>query len=143
MSDDAPLLQDIEQHSRDQDVQAERSFVTMNIGFVAGVIPRARMAAFERILWRTLRGNLYMNQSEIEQPIIDPETNEGTSKNVFVIFAHGQEIVAKIRKISESLGANVYSVDDNSELRRDQIRSVNSELDDLASVLSNTTNTLS
>jgi V-type H+-transporting ATPase subunit a len=143
MSDDAPLLQDMEQHTQSHDVQAERSFVTMNIGFVAGVIPRARMAAFERILWRTLRGNLYMNQSEIEQPIIDPETNEGTSKNVFVIFAHGQEIVAKIRKISESLGANVYSVDDNSELRRDQIHSVNSELDDLASVLSNTTNTLS
>jgi V-type H+-transporting ATPase subunit a len=143
LSDDAPLLQDVEQHTQSHDVQAERSFVTMNIGFVAGVIPRARMAAFERILWRTLRGNLYMNQSEIEQPIIDPETNEGTSKNVFVIFAHGQEIVAKIRKISESLGANVYSVDDNSELRRDQIHAVNSELDDLASVLSNTTNTLS
>jgi V-type H+-transporting ATPase subunit a len=115
----------------------------MNIGFVAGVIPRERIAAFERILWRTLRGNLYMNQSEIDEPIIDPETNEGVSKNVYVIFAHGKEIIAKIRRISESLGANLYGVDENSELRRDQIHDVNTRLSDLSNVLKNTEQTLS
>lgn len=114
----------------------------MNIGFVAGVIPRGRIAAFERILWRTLRGNLYMNQSEIPKPLIDPTNNEEVHKNVFVIFAHGKEIIAKIRKISESLGADLYSVDENSELRRDQIHEVNTRLSDLASVLRNTKNTL-
>jgi V-type H+-transporting ATPase subunit a len=114
----------------------------MNIGFVAGVIPRERLAAFERILWRTLRGNLYMNQSEIPEPLINPETNEETHKNVFVIFAHGKEIIAKIRKISESLGADLYSVDENSDLRRDQLHEVNARLSDLDSVLRNTKNTL-
>lgn len=114
----------------------------MNIGFVAGVIPRGRIAAFERILWRTLRGNLYMNQSEIPKPLIDPVNNEEVHKNVFVIFAHGKEVIAKIRKISESLGADLYSVDENSELRRDQIHEVNTRLSDLASVLRNTKNTL-
>ena len=114
----------------------------MNIGFVAGVIPRSRIAAFERILWRTLRGNLYMNQSEIPKPIIDPANNEEIHKNVFVIFAHGKEIIAKIRKISESLGADLYSVDENSELRRDQVHEVNTRLSDLASVLRNTKQTL-
>jgi V-type H+-transporting ATPase subunit a len=139
--DDAPLLRDVEQNGQG-DTGAERSFTTMNIGFVAGVIPRERMGAFERILWRTLRGNLYMNQSEIPEPIINPENNEETSKNVFIIFAHGKEIIAKIRKISESLGADLYSVDENSELRRDQIREVNTRLSDLASVLKNTESTL-
>lgn len=114
----------------------------MNIGFVSGVIPRERIAAFERILWRTLRGNLYMNQSEIPEPIVNPENNEETHKNVFIIFAHGKEIIAKIRKISESMGADLYSVDENSELRRDQIREVNSRLSDLSSVLKNTKSTL-
>jgi V-type H+-transporting ATPase subunit a len=140
-NDDAPLLQDVEHHGQGE-AAGDRSFSVMNIGFVAGVIPRERIASFERILWRTLRGNLYMNQSEIPEPIINPENNEEVSKNVFIIFAHGKEIIAKIRKISESLGADLYSVDENSELRRDQIREVNTRLSDLASVLRNTKSTL-
>ncbi|KAI9726473.1 MAG: H(+)-transporting V0 sector ATPase subunit a [Chrysothrix sp. TS-e1954] len=140
--DDAPLLQDVEQHGPNGDATGGRSFSVMNIGFVSGVIPRERIAAFERILWRTLRGNLYMNQSEIPEPIVNPENNEETHKNVFVIFAHGKEIVAKIRKISESLGADLYSVDENGELRREQAQEVNTRLDDLRNVLQNTKQTL-
>ncbi|KAI0205455.1 V-type ATPase, V0 complex, 116kDa subunit family [Astrocystis sublimbata] len=138
--DDAPLLQDVEQHNQAGDV--ERSFSGMNIGFVAGVINRERVAAFERILWRTLRGNLYMNQSEIPEPLIDPSNNEAIRKNVFVIFAHGKEILAKIRKISESMGAEVYSVDENTDLRRDQMHEVNARLNDVQNVLQNTQQTL-
>jgi V-type H+-transporting ATPase subunit a len=141
-NDNAPLLQDVEQHPTGQNGDAERSFSVMNIGFVAGVIPRDRVAAFERILWRTLRGNLYMNQSEIPEPLMDPTNNETVNKNVFVIFAHGKELIAKIRKISESLGADLYSVDENSDLRRDQIHEVNTRLSDLGSVLRNTKQTL-
>lgn len=139
-SDDAPLLRDIEQQANGS---AEgQSFSVMNIGFVAGVIPRERMAAFERILWRTLRGNLYMNQSEIPDALVDPEKNEEVNKNVFVIFAHGKEIIAKIRKISESLGADIYTVDESGELRREQVHEVNSRLQDLSNVLGNTKRTL-
>ncbi|KAK3624467.1 H(+)-transporting V0 sector ATPase subunit a [Elasticomyces elasticus] len=143
-SDDAPLLRDVEQANGSTEAGSgiQQSFSVMNIGFVAGVIPRERMGAFERILWRTLRGNLYMNQSEIPDAIIDPEKNEEVHKNVFVIFAHGKEIIAKIRKISESLGADIYNVDENSELRRDQIHEVNSRLQDLSQVLGNTKRTL-
>lgn len=137
--DDAPLLQDVEQHTNNPDAS---SFSVMNIGFVAGVIPRDRVAAFERILWRTLRGNLYMNQTEIPEPLIDPSNNEPINKNVFVIFAHGKEILAKIRKISESMGAEVYNVDENSDLRRDQIHEVNARLNDVQNVLRNTQQTL-
>ena len=83
-----------------------------------------------------------MNQSEIPEPILDPTNNEETHKNVFVIFAHGKEIIAKIRKISVSLGADLYSVDENSEMRRDQIHEVNTRLNDLKNVLGNTQRTL-
>jgi len=138
--DDAPLLQDVEHNHSAPDV--ERSFSGMNIGFVAGVIARDRVAAFERILWRTLRGNLYMNQAEIPEPLIDPSNNEPVQKNVFVIFAHGKEILAKIRKISESMGAEVYNVDENSDLRRDQVHEVNNRLNDVQNVLRNTQQTL-
>ncbi|KAI1867213.1 uncharacterized protein JN550_007265 [Neoarthrinium moseri] len=138
--DDAPLLQDVEQHNQAPDV--DRSFSGMNIGFVAGVIPRDRVGPFERILWRTLRGNLYMNQSEIPEPLVDPTTNETVHKNVFVIFAHGKEILAKIRKISESMGAEMYKVDEDANERRDQVHEVNTRLNDLQNVLRNTQQTL-
>ncbi|KAL4762966.1 H(+)-transporting V0 sector ATPase subunit a [Aspergillus foveolatus] len=144
-NDEAPLLRDVEQQNHrgaNGDAQGQQSFLEMNIGFVSGVIPRDRIGAFERILWRTLRGNLYMNQAEIPDPIVDPTTNEETQKMVFVIFAHGKNIIAKIRKISESLGASLYSVDENSELRRDQIHEVNTRLSDVNNVLRNTKNTL-
>ncbi|KAL9059485.1 MAG: hypothetical protein Q9162_001183 [Coniocarpon cinnabarinum] len=141
--DDAPLLQDVEQNGPNGNAYgSDRAFSVMNIGFVAGVIPRDRIGSFERILWRTLRGNLYMNQSEIPEPIVNPENNEEVRKNVFVIFAHGKEIISKIRKISESLGADLYSVDENSEIRRDQVNEVNTRLSDLRSVLENTKRTL-
>ncbi|KAJ5482693.1 V-type proton ATPase subunit a [Penicillium diatomitis] len=144
-NDEAPLLRDVEHHApggTNGDAQGQQSFTEMNIGFVAGVIPRDRIGAFERILWRTLRGNLYMNQSEIPEVIIDPTNNEEIHKNVFVIFAHGKGILAKIRKISESLGASLYGVDENSELRRDQIHEVNTRLGDVSNVLRNTKSTL-
>ena len=144
--DDAPLLRDVEGgndgRQANGDVGQQQSFAVMNIGFVAGVIPRERLAAFERILWRTLRGNLYMNQSEIGEALVDPTDNTESYKNVFVIFAHGKEIIAKIRKISESLGADLYSVDENSDLRRDQLHEVNTRLSEIASVLRNTKNSL-
>ncbi|KAM6504560.1 H(+)-transporting V0 sector ATPase subunit a [Fusarium solani] len=137
---DAPLLSDLEQHSPAPDV--ERSYSGMKIDFVAGVISRDRVATFERILWRTLRGNLYMKQSEIPEPLTDPTNNEAVKRNVFLIFAHGKEIVAKIRKIAEYMGAEVYNVDENSDLRRDQIHAVNNRLEDVQSVLRNTQATL-
>jgi V-type H+-transporting ATPase subunit a len=144
-NDEAPLLRDVEhqvQRNQNGGAQGQQSFSVMNIDFITGVIPRDRIGAFERILWRTLRGNLYMNQSEIPEPIVDPTNNEQVQKNVFVIFTHGKEILAKIRKISESLGASLYLVDEDNELRRDQIHEVNTSLSDIESVLRNTKTTL-
>lgn len=139
--DTAPLLDnDVEQSVHQGGEQ--QSFSVMNIGFIAGAISRDRINAFERILWRTLRGNLYMNQSEMADKIADPQTGEEVDKNVFVIFAHGKEIVSKIRKISESLGADLYQVDEDANNRRDQILEVNQRIEDLNSVLQNTKLTL-
>jgi V-type H+-transporting ATPase subunit a len=106
--------------------------------FVTGVIPRAKMQTFERILWRALRGNLYLNYAEIDEPIIDPITDEELEKNVFIIFAHGRELLNKIRKISESLDATLYPLDANSDKRRENLEEITARIDDLQSVLKNT-----
>ncbi|CAO3649431.1 unnamed protein product [Cunninghamella blakesleeana] len=110
----------------------------LSIGFVTGVIQRSRLQTFERILWRALRGNLYMNSTEIDEPIIDIDNDdELVDKNVFAVFAHGQEVLNKIRKISESMGATLYNIDSSEDQRRDKLLETTSRIEDLNNVLSN------
>jgi hypothetical protein len=54
---------------------------------VAGVILRERLPAFERMLWRACRGNVFLRQAEIEDPLEDPLLGgDEVYKSVFVIF---------------------------------------------------------
>ncbi|KAL0094244.1 V-type ATPase, V0 complex, 116kDa subunit family [Phycomyces blakesleeanus] len=106
-------------------------------GHVTGVIERSKVATFERVLWRSLRGNLLMYSVEIDD---DPSNERSTEKNVFAIFAHGLQVVNKIRKISEGLGGTLYDVADEPDKRRDTIIDVVSRLEDLSTVLVNTEN---
>ncbi|CAH7672200.1 V-type ATPase, V0 complex, 116kDa subunit family [Phakopsora pachyrhizi] len=122
--------------------------------FVSGTIDRARMPTFERVLWRVLRGNLYLNWAEIDQPLTsstaalpasasqaDQAKAKAIRKVVFIIFAHGDELLSKIRKIAESMGANVVPVDPNSSIRENSLRDLNSRIEDITSVLYNTNET--
>lgn len=125
----------------DVEQQAYNDTANVNLGYVTGVIPRTRIQTFERVLWRSLRGNLFMNTAEIDEAIIDPDSDEVVQKNVFAIFAHGREILTKIKKISESLGATLYSIDDTADKRRDALLDITSRIEDLNSVLTNTNQT--
>ncbi len=108
---------------------------------MAGTIDRTRMATFERILWRVLRGNLYMNYAEIDEEFVDPTKEEVVRKNVFIIFAHGSELLGKIRKISESMGGTLYPIDSNADKREESLREVRSRIEDLRNVLYSTSAT--
>ncbi|CVL13276.1 uncharacterized protein FPRN_15222 [Fusarium proliferatum] len=72
--------------------------------------------------------------------IISRDRNKAIKRNVFLIFTHSKEIVTKIQKIpiAESIGGEVYNIDENSDLRRDQIHAVNNRLENVQSVLHNT-----
>lgn len=56
----APLLENAAEYGN---LPGESGFQGVELEFVAGTIERTRMPVFERILWRILRGNLYMNYS--------------------------------------------------------------------------------
>jgi V-type H+-transporting ATPase subunit a len=129
----APLLQ-----NDDQEGQYPGNSVSFDLEFVAGTIERTRMATFERVLWRVLRGNLYMNHTQIEEPFVDPNTLDEVRKDVFIVFGHGEALLAKIRKVAESMGATLYPIDSNADKRSDALRDVSGRLEDLQTVLYNT-----
>lgn len=55
-------------------VQEDNQNTTGRLGFVAGVIQRERVPAFERMLWRISRGNVFLRQAELDEPLEDPQT---------------------------------------------------------------------
>ena len=42
--------------------------------YVTGVINRDKYHAFERVMWRGTRGNVYMRNVDIDEPLKDPVT---------------------------------------------------------------------
>lgn len=74
----------------------------------------------------------------IDEPIRDPHTDELVKKTVFVVFAHGQQILDKVRRICESLGATIYPVDPSPAKRSEHQLEVAARIEDLNNVLYNT-----
>eukprot|EP01113_Clastostelium_recurvatum_P000805 TRINITY_DN1035_c0_g1_i7.p1 TRINITY_DN1035_c0_g1~~TRINITY_DN1035_c0_g1_i7.p1 ORF type:complete len:835 (-),score=318.82 TRINITY_DN1035_c0_g1_i7:212-2716(-) len=107
----------------------------VKLGFVTGVIARDKIPAFERVLWRATRGNLFMRQATVEQKLRDPVSGVEVEKNVFIIFFQGDRLQQKIKKICESFQANVYPSPDTTRERGELLNQVTHRLQDLEVVL--------
>lgn len=117
-------------------------FAEVESNFITGVIPREKVPILEKILWRVLRGNLLFKTTEIESKMYDSKAKEFVDKNSFIIFSHGELILSRIRKICESLDADLYSVNVDSKLRLNQQKQTNDKLTDITNVLETTNLTL-
>ena len=53
---------------------------------MTGVISRERVPAFERMLWRISRGNVFLRQTEIEIPLQDPNSVSLLSRENKIFF---------------------------------------------------------
>uniref|UniRef100_A0A4W3IB70 V-type proton ATPase subunit a n=1 Tax=Callorhinchus milii TaxID=7868 RepID=A0A4W3IB70_CALMI len=106
--------------------------------FIAGVIRRERIAAFERLLWRACRGNVYMKQSDMDVLLEDPTTLEPVQKSMFIVFFQGEQLRHKVKKICNGFHATMYPCPESAVERREMEAVVKSRIDDLTTVLNQT-----
>ncbi|KAK7939929.1 hypothetical protein WMY93_003255 [Mugilogobius chulae] len=110
----------------------------LRLGFVAGVIGRERIPTFERMLWRVCRGNVFLRQAEIEDPLEDPTTSDHVHKSVFIIFFQGDQLKNRVKKICEGFRATLYPCPETPQERKEMLAGVNARIDDLQMVLNQT-----
>lgn len=120
---DSPLL-------REQEMMVDPS-KQVRLGFISGLVPREKAMAFERILFRATRGNVFLKQAVLEYPVVDPASSQKVEKNVFVIFYSGDRARNKIVKICEAFGANCYSFSDDPEKQQQITEEVTARLAEL------------
>ncbi|XP_012522433.1 V-type proton ATPase 116 kDa subunit a1 isoform X4 [Monomorium pharaonis] len=108
------------------------------LSFVAGVILRERIPAFERMLWRACRGNVFLRQAEIETPLEDPSTGDQVYKSVFIIFFQGDQLKTRVKKICEGFRATLYPCPEAPADRREMAMGVMTRIEDLNTVLGQT-----
>uniref|UniRef100_A0AC35UCS9 V-type proton ATPase subunit a n=1 Tax=Rhabditophanes sp. KR3021 TaxID=114890 RepID=A0AC35UCS9_9BILA len=110
-----------------------------NFGFVCGVIERVRIPAFERLLWRACRGNVFLRQSEITEVMNDPLSGIQIKKTVFIIFFQGDQLKHRVKKICEGFRATLYPCPESPAERREMSIGVITRIEDLKTVLGQTT----
>lgn len=124
---EAPLLQD-------QELSGDSS-KPVKLGFLAGLVPREKSMAFERILFRATRGNVFLRQTAVEDPVTDPVSGEKTEKNVFVVFYAGEKVKARILKICDAFGANRYPFAEELGKQAQMISEVSGKLAELKTTI--------
>ncbi|CAI0382968.1 unnamed protein product [Linum tenue] len=107
----------------------------VKLGFVSGLVPRDKAMAFERILFRATRGNVFLKQSVVENPVIDPGSGEQVEKNVFIVFYSGERAKNKILKICEAYGANRYPFTEDLGKQFQMITEVSGRLAELKTTI--------
>ena len=103
-------LLDFLNDEEDEVVQHKAADMELRFSSLAGVVETTEKARFERMIFRTTRGNCYMRFAEIPQPIACPKSGELIKKSVFLVFFKSQAIGEKLVRICEAFGAHRYSL---------------------------------
>lgn len=108
---------------------------------IAGTIARDKVPILRKILWRTLRGNLYFNDIPIDEelPASTERKSDFVSKNVFIIYIHGEYLRARVRRIIQSLEGVIFdNIGANANSRLATLNELNLKIEDLSSVVEST-----
>ncbi|GJY96051.1 V-type proton ATPase subunit A3 [Tanacetum coccineum] len=124
---DSPLL-------LEQEMTSDSS-KQVKLGYVSGLVPRDKSIAFERILFRATRGNVFLKQESVEEAVIDPVSGQKVEKNVFIIFHSGERAKSKVLKICDAFGANRYPFTDDIGRQHQIITEVTGKLSELKTTI--------
>ncbi|KAL7986694.1 hypothetical protein Chor_012977 [Crotalus horridus] len=108
------------------------------LGFISGLVHRAKIEAFEKMLWRVCRGNTIVSYSEVEECLEDPDSGELTKWFVFLISYWGEQIGQKIKKICDCYHCHIYPYPSTPEERRAVMEGLQVRIQDLHIVLHKT-----
>lgn len=108
---------------------------------ISGVIARDKVPILRKILWRTLRGNLYFNDIAIDEllPVSTARKSELVQKNVFIIYIHGEYLKTRVRRIIQSLEGTIFeNVGGSASVRLETLHDLNLKIEDLSAVVEST-----
>jgi len=108
----------------------------MKFSSTVGVVNANEKARFERMLFRSTRGNCLVRFAEVERPIADVASGKPERKMVFIVFFKSEVIESIINKICGAFGARQYPVPDHTALGdaarlNTIVRETNAELADV------------
>lgn len=121
--------------------RAETNITTTKFLFVAGVVQRKILPVFEQIVFRVLRGNSFMQFSEIPEEIT-PTDEKLSNMVVFAIFLHGKEVLKKMEKICSLICFVTMKVDCYYNDIEEEAKEYERKCEDLSRVIVNIKNTL-
>ncbi|GJS92255.1 V-type proton ATPase subunit A3 [Tanacetum coccineum] len=117
----------------DQDLKTDQGKQD-KLGFLAGLVPKSKAIAFERILFRATRGNVFLWQAPMEEAVIDPSSGEKVDNTPFYInfiyllnSLHNEyqyRAKSKVLKICKAFGANRYPFADDPSKQEQTITEV-------------------
>lgn len=109
---------------------------------ITGTIASEKIPLLRKILWRTLRGNLYFTEKVIENEKLsnfDQNNPSFISKSVFIIYLHGDFLKNRVRRIIQSLDGIIYSnVKGGTQARKLTLDEINLKLTDLNAIIAST-----
>ncbi|XP_069475793.1 V-type proton ATPase 116 kDa subunit a 2 [Ambystoma mexicanum] len=108
------------------------------LGFISGLVPHAKLEAFERMLWRVCKGYTILTHAELDEKLEDPDTGEFKKQFVFLISHWGDQIGQKVRKICDCYHCHIYPYPNSPEERKEVLEGLKTRIEDLHTVLHRT-----
>ncbi|XP_075424475.1 V-type proton ATPase 116 kDa subunit a 2 isoform X2 [Ascaphus truei] len=105
------------------------------LGFVSGLVHRARRESFEKMLWRVCKGYTILTFAELDEFLEDPDTKEPTKWFVFLVSYWGDQIGQKVKKICDCYHCRVYPYPTSTDERNETISGLSSRMQDLHTVM--------